>query len=137
MDTGLQSLIVAAVVPVVTVALTEFVRRSGAIGQVRIDDRGKLTTQLSEELAKAILRAERCEDERREQDRRLALLEAVIPQVSAEARVLRIIVEPVMASLGETDTTRVRLSITRLEQLAQKIEEDEEPPPTWGIGAKE
>ncbi len=129
-------------VPLIIYVGAEFVKRSTTIGQVRIDDRGKFTQQVQDALDKALARAERCEDARRRQDNRVAVLEYVIAQVAAESNILAGIAEDLARNLEEagltTEVRRLAFSATKLRQMARKPEEDEdEPPATRGIGSRE
>lgn len=130
-------------VPIVIAVGAELVRRSSSIGTVRIDDRSKLTAQLQEALDKERARSERCDDARRKQDRRVAVLEYVVAQVAAESSIVVGIATELAAEVQEqgllTDARRLVLSATRLKQLARKPTEDDldETPVQGGIGMKE
>lgn len=128
-------------VPLIIYVGAELVKRSTSIGQVRIDDRGKFTAQVQEALEKALVRAERCEEARRRQDNRLAVLEYVVAQVAAESNLLASECEELATALQESGmqskARRLTFSATKLRQMARKPEEDEDEPPIRGIGARE
>lgn len=141
MDASITSLVSALGVPLIIYVGAEIVKRSTSIGQVRVEDRSKLTAQLSDELAKAYERLNACDESRRAQDQRIYKLEFRAAQIGAEARLLHGIADeyvgehpPSSPTKLQNDAVRVQRIAARLEELARRIEDKDDDEPVTGIG---